>query len=216
MSFALLMGLTALLAFIGLAALRIVRVHYHREGPSGWWKVAFVVGYLLVPPLVLQAIAAPKSGAVAVDPINAVLLYIPAVVTIWLLAQAAAFVVARVAPIKWRPILLLALIGRDSSGMIAFDPPMTPALAADVERVDALNAAFPRGSAFIGQVSTPGFRTSWDALDSATLALEGDIAEQRRLRLGVSERAIDTANDARGRLDTLKRVAVEGGLVWAV
>ncbi len=216
MSFPVLMGLTAIVAFILLAVLRIVRVRYHRGGPTGIWRVLFVVGFLVVPPLVMQALAAPKTGAIAVDPLNAVLLYIPAVVAIWLLTLVAAVVVARIAPVKWRPILLLALIGRDSSGVVEFDPPMTAELSADVDRVDGLNRAFPRGSTFIGQVSVEGFRSSWDALDAATVTLERDIAEQRRLHLGVSERAIDTANDARGRLDTLKRVAVDGGQVWAV
>jgi hypothetical protein len=113
-------------------------------------------------------------------------------------------------------MLLLALIGRDTSGFIPFDPPMTTELAADVDAVDKANAAFPRGRAFMSQVAMPGFQSTWEALDAATRSLEGRIAEQRTLRLGVAERAIDTASDARGRLDTLRRDAASGGQAWAV
>jgi hypothetical protein len=91
---------------------------------------------------------------------------------------------------------------------------MTSKLAAEVDRVDKLNSVFPRGITFLSQISTPGFRTSWDDLDDATRLLETDIAEQRRLGLGVSERALASAGDARGRLDTLHREAENVG-AWA-
>jgi hypothetical protein len=213
--FQLLLGLAAVAAFAGFAALRIFRVRSQRDPPGGWRRVGMVAAFLLVPPLVLQVLVAPKSGPGAVDAASAVILYIAAVVALWLLAWLAALVVARVAPVERRPMLLLALIGRDTSGIVQFDPPMTSALSADVERVETLNAAFPRGATFMGQASLPGFRSRWEALDAATRSLEDRIAEQRRLRLGVAERAIETASDARSRLDTLRRDAAASGQAWA-
>ena len=215
-SYQLLLGLVVIVAFAGLAGLRIFRVRTHRDSPAGWQRAGFVVAFLLAPPIVLYVLAAPKSGPGAVDLVGTVVLYLLVVLLVWLLTLIAALVVARFAPIERRQMLLLALMGRDTSGIVAFDPPMTDALGADVERVDALNAAFPRGPAFMGQASLPGFRPTWEALDAATRALEGDIAEQRRLGLGVAQRAIDAANDARGRLDTLRRDAVAIGLAWSV
>jgi len=216
MSFQLLLLLAAIAAFVGLAGLRIFRVRTHRDAPGGLWRIGFVAAFLLVPPVVLYVVAAPKSGPGTGDLLGAVALYVLVSALLWLLTWIAALLAARFAPIERRPMLLLALVGRDTSSLVAFDPPMTGALSSDVQRVEELNAAFPRGPAFIGQASLPGFRSTWDALDSATSALEGDIAEQRRLGLGVAERAIATASDARGRLDSLRRDAVAMGQAWAV
>jgi hypothetical protein len=212
MSFQLLLVLVAVLAFVGLGALRIGRVRAHRDAPDGWLRFGFVAAFLLIPPIVLQVVLAPKG----IDAVGAVTLYVGAVVLLWVLTWVVALLVARFAPVEGRQMMLLALIGRDTSGIVPFDPPMTATLAAEVEAVDLLNAAFPRGHAFMAQVSMPGFRTTWEALDTATRTLEDDISEQRRLHLGVSEQAIETANDARGRLDTLRRDAATGGQAWAV
>jgi hypothetical protein len=216
MSFQLLLLLTAVVAFVGLAALRIGRVRTHRDSPDGWLRLGFVAAFLLIPPIVLQVVAAPNTGPGRVDAFGAVVLYVGAVFALWVLTWVVALLVARFAPIERRGMLLLALIGRDTSGIVPFDPPMTATLTADVDAVDRLNEAFPRGRAFMTQVSMPGFRSTWEALDVATRALEEEIAEQRRLHLGVSEHAIETANDARGRLDTLRRDAATGGQAWAV
>ena len=48
---------------------------------------------------------------------------------------------------------------------------------------------FPRGLAFPGQVDRADFREAWDALDGATRTLEGDIADDRRLGLGIATAA---------------------------
>ena len=215
MGFQLLLGLAALAAFAGLAALRIQRVRAHRDPVDGWRRIGLIAAFLFVPPLVLQILFAPKTGPGAVDGVGAVLLYVLLTVALWILTWIAALVVARFAPIERRQSLLLALVGRDTSDIVPFDPPMTSEITADVERVDTCNATFPRGTAFLAQASLPGFRVAWEALDSATRQLEARIAEQRRLHLGVAERAIDTAADARGRLDTLRREAMTGGQVWA-
>jgi hypothetical protein len=57
----------------------------------------------------------------------------------------------------------------------------------------------------MGQTARADFQATWSALDDATRSLEDRITEQRRLRMGVSEHALDIATDARGRLDTLRR-----------
>jgi len=99
------------------------------------------------------------------------------------------------------------MTGRDTSGIMPFDPPMSAELAETVAQVERLNDLFPRGRAFMNQASLPGFQSTWDALDDATRALESEIGEQRRLGLGVSERAGQIAEDARGRLSALKQAA---------
>ncbi len=65
------------------------------------------------------------------------------------------------------------------------------------------------------QIELPGFRSTWDELDAATRALEGSIAEAGQHRHGVSERALETAADARARLETLRRAAAAHGQAWA-
>ena len=69
---------------------------------------------------------------------------------------------------------------------------------------------FPRGLAFPGQVDRADFHEAWDALDDATRSLEGGIAADRQLGLGIATAASATALDARGRLDTLLRLANDG------
>ena len=61
----------------------------------------------------------------------------------------------------------------------------------------------------------PGFRSAWEALSAATTTLEGHIADDHRRRQPVAERALDTAADARSRLDTLRRLAAHHGQAWA-
>jgi hypothetical protein len=84
---------------------------------------------------------------------------------------------------------------------------VTTKLAECMALVDRRNAAFPRGIAFPGQVDRVDFHEAWDALDDATRTLEGGIAADRRLGLGIAPAASATALDARGRLDTLLRLA---------
>jgi len=216
MSFQLLLVMAAIAAFAVLAALRVLRVRSHRDPPEGWQRVVIAAALLLVPPLALRTVVAPTSGPGSVDAVGAVALYVAAFAVLSLLAWIGALAAARFAPAERRQALLLALTGRDTSGIIPFDPPMTSALAADVERVETANAVFPRGAAFLAQASLPGLQVTWEALDAATSGLEGRIADQLRLRIGVAERAIETAGDARGRLTTLRREAAAVGQAWAV
>jgi hypothetical protein len=209
-SFQVIIVLAAIVAFVILAAIRLDRVRSHRETFTGGQQALFVAAFLLAPPIVLQTLLSPKG----IDAASATILYIGVVLVIWILEAVAGLLVARFAPEHRRQMLLMALIGRDTSGFVPFDPPLTEQLAADVKAVERANAAFSRGTGFLAETHRAGFAADWQALDEATHALESGIAEQRRLRLGVSEQAIDVAADARGRLDTLRREAgplVDGG-----
>jgi len=112
--------------------------------------------------------------------------------------------------------MLLALVGREADlDDLPFDPPVTARLAESVALVNRANLVFPRGPEFPAQIERSGFRASWDSLDAATTTLEDRIAEDRRLGLGVASDVMATAKDARSRLDTLRRLAVEHGQAWA-
>ena len=215
MSFQLILGAAAVVMLLALAMFRVLRVRAQRDPPDGWRRAGLIAAVLVVPPLALQVVAAPESGPGAVDGLGAIALYSIALVGLWLLVWIAAPLLVRVVPTQHREMVLLALTGRDRSAFVPFDPPMSAALSAEVEQVESLNAGFPRGVAFMGQASLPGFRGTWEALDAATTGLEARIDGLRRLRLGVAEHALATAADARGRLDALRRDAAEHGQAWA-
>ena len=214
MSFQVLLVITAFLVLGALAVFRVIRVRSGREAqPEGWRMWVLDVAFLIVPPILLQVLVAPK-GPGQMDGVASVLTYGVALILGRLAMWIAAVLAARYAPHRWRHTLLIALSGSDNSAAVVSDPPMSTALTAEVELVDTRNAAFPRGSAFLEQVDKPGFRDTWDALDGATTALEQSIADASR-RGGVASRATRTAADARGRLDTLRRDAAAHGQAWA-
>jgi len=137
-----------------------------------------------------------------------VLLYGVILLGLTVLMWIAAVIAQIVAPGRWRPLLMLALIGREvDPGDAPFDPPVTAQLAGSMAAVDGANAAFVRGPGFAAEIDRPGFRDGWDALDAATTALESQIADDNRLGLGAACEATATARDARSRLDTLHRLA---------
>lgn len=207
--------LAAVAVLAALAGWRIIRVRSGRRAqPEGWRMRVLALAFLVGPPIALQGLTA-QAGSGQLDRTASVLLYVGAVVVLRLLMWVIAALVARFAPVNWRPILLLALVGAETSDLVPFDPPMTGTLTAGVTLVDVRNAAFPRGSAFMHQVELPGFRSTWEALDAATHSLEALIAEAGRLRTGVAQRATETATDARARLDTLRREAAVRGQAWA-
>jgi hypothetical protein len=196
----------AVLALAWLAALRVMRVRSGRAPhPSGWRLVALAAGLLLGPPIVLLQLA-PK-GSTPMSGLEAIMTYLVCFGVLFLLLRLVARVVVRSAPVELRSDLLLALVGRETVDVIPFDPPMTVAVAAQVDLVDSRNAEFPRGAAFMHQVDLPGFRSNWDALDEATSDLERSIADAGRLGSGIAERALATAADARARLEALRRDA---------
>ena len=204
----------ATIAMAGLALLRLVRVHLGRE-PLPERRVLFLLGFVFVPPIVLAALAPSGEGQLpgaALAPVYAVI--VAGLATLmWL----AAMVVQRVANGRPRSLLSIALVGNDGGLTAAqLDPPVTAPLATSMAAVDRTNAVFPRGLEFPTQIDRPGFRSAWDALDVTTAALEGQIAEAEGHGVAVASAAIATAEDARSRLNTLRRLTTDEGRVWVM
>lgn len=205
----------AVAAMVSLATMRLIRVRLGRvPHPGGWVRIPFILAFLIAPPIVLGALTQSAAGpfaGIAWVPIYVGLLAAIAIV-MWM---AATFVRARV-PRRFRPILLLALVASEGEHLDdGFDPPLTVALAESRSFVDAANAAFPRGLEFPAQIHRAGFRPAWDALDAATRTLEGRIADDEGRGVGVASSATASAEDARGRLESLRKHAADGGQVWA-
>lgn len=203
-----------ILAMVGLATLRVVR------GERGWtplpdgrMRLLFLLGFLIVPPVALAAVAQPGTGlsrGLAWVPLYAAVL-IALTAAMWI----AAVLVQSLVHGRTRPRLLLALVGSEGDPEdVPFDPPLTPRLAESLARVETTNAAFPRGREFPVQVDREDFRADWDTLDAATRTLESEIAEDLRVGVAVASSARSTADDARGRLRTLRQISLDRGS-WA-
>ena len=201
--------LIAVVAMTGLAILRLVRVHRgHTPLPEGKSRTAFLIAFLVVPPVVLKAVLVPTPSGSPIGWFLWVPLYAVILGLLVVAMTIAAMIVERTVNGRWRRPLMLALVGSEGDPEdIPFDPPVTTRLAECMALVDRTNAAFPRGLAFPGQVDRADFREAWGALDGATSSLEGSIADDRRLGLGIATAASATALDARGRLDTLLGLA---------
>ena len=215
------MTLQLLLLAIGsmtaLAVMRVVRVRIARTPhPEGRARIPFIAAFLLLPPVVLSLVLGQVTTSSVMRGIGWLLPYAILVGAISIVMGFLAPIVGRMAPRSARPAIVLALSASEGDpDDVPYDPPVTAALAASVANVDRANAVFPRGLEFPAQVSREGFRYAWDALDSATSTLEGGIADDRRLGLPVAAAARAVAADARSRLETLKRLAVDSGQVWA-
>jgi hypothetical protein len=204
----------AIAAMISLAILRLIRVHLGREPhPDGKGRLPFFLAFLIAPPIVFGALL--QSGTGPLSGVAWLPLYVASVVVLGILMSIAAIVVRLIAPRRVRPPLLMALNASEDKPGVEIDPPLTPRLADSRTLVDAANAVFPRGVDFPTQIDRAGFRRSWDWLDAATRKLEGLILEDQTLGKGVASAARDTAEDARGRLEMLRRLAAEGGQAWA-
>lgn len=200
-----------------LAVSRVVRVHLGRPPhPEGKARPLFLVTLLLLPPIALEAVVLhPTTSATQLHVLGSILIYLGALIGFSLLMGIAALVVRLIAPGRSRPLLMLALVGSEGDpDAVPFDPPLTSKLAEGVALVDRANAVFPRGPAFQAAVDRPDFRADWDALDAATRTLEERIDHDRRLGSGVAQEAAATATDARSRLDSLRRLAIEHGQAW--
>jgi hypothetical protein len=204
----------AVAAMATLALSRVARVQHGRTPHlEGRGRRLFTIGLLFVPPLLFVLIQPGPSGQLRIGWIAP---YTMILVAIWILMGVAALIVRFVAPVRSRPLLILALAGIEPDPYdVPFDPPMTARLAENVALVERTNAAFPRGVQFPRQVDRSGFREDWDALEGATRTLEGTIADDFRLGLAVASAARATAADARSRLDTLRRLATDKGQAWA-
>lgn len=208
----------AIAGMVFLAVLRIVRVQTGRTPhPSGKAGLLFPVAFVALPPIALGALVGPGGGSGALPSLTWVPVYAIMLVGLMVVMRIAAVIVEAIAPRRLRRLLLLALVANEGDPYdMPFNPPVTPRLAAILALVDRTNAVFPRGMGFRDQVDREGFRGAWDALDEATGQLEGAMAEDVRLGRGVPSAAAATAKDARGRLDTLRRFAVEDGQSWVV
>jgi len=196
--------LLAVAAMTGLATVRLVRVHLGRM------PLPEVRGMRLI---VLAALLAPL---IALGAFSSLPVYLALLAALVILMWVAAVVVQLVARGRIRPLLLVALVGSEGDPEdVPYDPPVTARLAESVALVDRANAVFPRGHDFPLQIDREGFRSAWDALDTATGTLEGQIADDHRIGLAVAYAAVATADDARSRLDTLRRLATDRGQVWA-
>lgn len=210
--------LTAAIMLAVLAVSRLVRVQHGRAPhPEGRARLPFILAFLLLPPIVVEVVVLrPATSATQLHVVESILLYLGALALFSILMGVAALIIRQFVPGRSRPLLLLALVGSEGDpDDVPFDPALTPVLAKDVDLVDTANAAFPRGPEFAGQIDLDGFRVRWDALDAATGQLETQIADDNRLGVVVASTALATARDARSRLDTLHRLAVDGGQAWA-
>jgi hypothetical protein len=207
----------AAVVLVAVAVSRVVRVHYDRSPqPDGRARILFLLTLVFVPPIALEVVHNPTGAEGQLHGIESIVLYLFALAGFAILMGIAALIVRLVARGRTRQVLLLALAGSlPGPDDVPPEAVLTPDMAETVELVDVANAAFPRGPEFAEQVDRPGFRAAWDSLDAATTALEERIAEKQRLGVGVAYRAIDTARDARSRLDTLRRIAADEGQAWA-
>jgi hypothetical protein len=204
-----------ILAMAGLAVLRVVRVDRGRTPlPDGRMRLLFLLAFLIVPPVALAAVVQPEMNlnrGVPWIPLYAVVLF-GLTAAMWIVAVGVQSLVHG----RARPRLLLALVGSEGDPEdVPFDPPLTPRLVQSLARVDRTNDVFPRGHEFAAQVDRAGFRDAWDALDAATRTLETEIAEDLRMRVAVASAARATADDARGRLRTLRQISLDRGGTWA-
>jgi hypothetical protein len=196
--------IVAILAMAGIAALRLVRVLRFRRTalPDGPGRTLFLLAFVLVPPLVLGGL-----GAVPV--------YIGVLAALVILMWLGAVVIDRLTSSRIGQITRLALVGSEGDPIDSGLTPVTARLAESIGQVTTANAVFPRGLEFPRQIDRSGFREDWEALDGATRTLEGQIADDHRLGLGVSASATALAEDARSRLETLRRFAGDHGQAWA-
>jgi hypothetical protein len=209
----LLLGVTAM---IGLAALRLVRVHFGRTPlPEGKGKFLFLLLFVVVPPIALGKLVEP-GGPTQSDGLPSLPIYAAILVALMVLMSIAAMIVGQVTHSRSGRLVRLALNGSEGdAGETWPDPPLTATLAESLASVNRANAVFPRGHDFPAQIDRSGFRFAWDALDAATVTLETQIADDDRLGIGVASAARVGATDARSRLETLHGLAVNHGQVWA-
>jgi hypothetical protein len=212
-----LLFILAVVAMAVLAVSRVVRVRLGRPPhPEGRAKLLFLPAFLILPPIALGVVIQPFLGSDGISPAPSVILYMFMLAALALLMRIVAVVISRVVSARSGGAFVLALTGYDTDlDDGAYDPPVTAALAESVALVTKTNAAFPRGWDFPTQIEREDFRSDWDALDAATRTLEGGIAADRGRGLAVASTATALAGDARSRLETLRRLAVDDGQTWA-
>lgn len=207
--------IVAVAGMISLVVMRLVRAHLDRTPhPDGRARIPFILAFLLVPPIALALVTQSADGLII--GVVWVPTYVAMLGALAIGMWIAAAVVRTRAPRRSRPLLVLALVAsQNEPAEPGYDPPLTAKLAESQAVVETANAVFPRGVDFPTQIDRAGFRTAWDALDAATRTLEGGIADDEGRGTGVAAAATATAKDARARLETLRRLAADGGQEWA-
>jgi len=206
----------AVVAMAGLVTFRLARAHVGRTPfPEGRGSRLLAAGFLAVPPFVFGMLIGPVATAPVLRGVLTVPSYLVILAALEILFWITAMVVRRVTHGRARALLVIALVGSVGDREEEVDTPVTAQLAESLRLVDQANAVFPRGPEFPSQVERAGFHAAWDDLDAVTAALEGRIADDRRLGLGVASAATATARDARSRLATLRVIAIEHGQAWA-
>lgn len=205
-----------IVAMAALATLRVVRVKRGLSPlPDGRGRRLFLLGFVVLPPVVLGIVTQPAPPANQFWGLGALPTYVAIIVSLAILMWIASGIVGQLAHGRTSRLLQVALSGHEGDPYaVTADPPVTAPLAESVAIVDRANAAFPRGPGFPSQIDRAGFREDWEELDGATRTLEGRIADDRRLGLSVALAVTKTASDARGRLDTLRRLAIDDGQAW--
>src|SRR4029079_2067433 len=167
-----------IVAMAGLAILRVVRVSRGLTPlPDGRGRRLFLLGFLVLPPIVHGVLTQAPPPAYQLWGFGAVPAYVAIVATIVALMWIASLFVRAFAHGRAGQIARLALVGSEVGPYDELaDPAMTTKLADRVVIVDQANAAFPRGPGFPAQVSRQGFRDDWDGLADDTRALERQIA----------------------------------------
>jgi hypothetical protein len=207
----------ACVAMVGLATLRVVRVRFGRSPlPEGRGRRLFLLGFVVVPPIAVSLLTQPRTDTSTVGAVTTLPLYIALLAGVVLLMAILAQIVGRLTHSPAGRLARLALTGvEDDPDYMPSNPPVTARLAEVLAAVNTANAAFPRGPDFPKQIDRTNFRADWDTLDGATRALEGQIADDLRNLRGVPSVATDRAEDARGRLETLRSLALDSGQAWA-
>lgn len=208
-----------ILAAAAMTILAVARVITAQLGRTphfeGLTKLLFIVAFVIVPPFALGALVQSPTDPSPLRGLASIPAYGICLLAVMVLMWVAALVVSVVASGRPRRVLMLGLLGRDSNlDLVPRNPPLTSRLAESVTSVDRANRAFLRGVAFPAEIDRAGFRGDWDALNGVTQALEGQIAEDRQLGVGVASVATAAAEDARSRLNTLQRLALHSGQSW--
>jgi hypothetical protein len=206
----------AVVAMVGLAILRLVRVRLGRTPLPEVGRRIFLLAFVVVPPIALGVLTTPAGAAGQLPWLAYLPIYVAIVAAFALVMWMVALIVGQLTHGRWGNLIRLALSGSaDDPDDVRIDPRVTTRLAESIVGVGKANKVFPRGREFPSQIARAGFRDDWDLLDRATETLESRIADDIGHGLAVASAATATAKDARSRLDTLRGLSVDTGAAWA-
>ena len=137
--------IVAVVAMLALAILRVARVQRGLSPlPEGSRRTSFLVGFVVLPPMVLGAILQPPPGGAPLGGIFWLPVYLLILGALKLLMTIVAGLLEGMTKGRTRRLLLIALVGNEGDpDDLPFNPPVTPRLAERMALVDRTNAAFP-------------------------------------------------------------------------